>query len=54
MQRFHAPEDEKRSIVVLQDTDYLDWLNGDQYKVLHLLGLAPDGFLSFEAAPRLR
>ena len=54
MQRFHAPEDEKRSIVVLhQDAEYYIWLNADQVKAHSLLNLAPDHFLSCEAAPRI-
>ena len=52
MQRFHHPDDEKRSIVVLQDATYHDWLNADQDKAHSLLSLAPDHFLSCEAAPR--
>ena len=53
MQRFHAPEDEKRSIVALhQDADYHAWLNANQDTARSLLNLAPDHFLECEPAPR--
>ena len=52
MQQFHAPEDEKRSIVVLQDNEYMPWLQASQDRARKLLQLAPDGFLDSEAAPR--
>lgn len=54
MQRFHAAEDEKRSIVVLQHNDaYHAWLNADQEKARGFLRLVPDHFLVCEAAPRV-
>jgi putative SOS response-associated peptidase YedK len=52
MQQFHAPDDEKRSIVVLQDNEYWSWLRASQPEALGLLKLAPDNFLKSEAAPR--
>jgi putative SOS response-associated peptidase YedK len=52
MRRFHAPEDEKRSIVVLDDCEYLPWLEANQAQARALLKLVPDDFLQSEAAPR--
>jgi putative SOS response-associated peptidase YedK len=52
MQQFHAPEDEKRSIVVLQDNAYWPWLRASQEEARSLLTLAPEGFLESEPAPR--
>lgn len=52
MQHFHKPGDEKRSIVVLQDNEYGQWLNASHEKARGLLGLASDNFLESEAAPR--
>lgn len=54
MRRFHGPEDEKRSIVVLPDDDYQTWLNANQDQARGLLNLTPDGFLESEAVPRIR
>jgi len=45
MQQFHKPEDEKRSVVVLQDKDYLPWLNANHKEAISMLQLAPNGFL---------
>ena len=54
MQQFHKPDDEKRSIVVLQESDYRNWLQANQDQARKLLALAPDDFLTSESAPRLR
>jgi len=54
MKHFHRPEDEKRSIVILQDVNYLDWLLSDEVKARQLLQLAPDDFLTSEPAPKTR
>ena len=51
MKHFHKPQDEKRSIVVLNNTDYLSWLHADHNEARELLQLAPNGFLNSEAAP---
>ena len=51
MKHFHRPEDEKRSIVVLEDSDYLSWLNADHDAAKGLLRLAETGFLESEAMP---
>ena len=52
MKHFHRPEDEKRSIVVLKDSDYMGWLHADHDEARKLLSLAPSGVL--ESAPRPR
>lgn len=52
MKHFHKPEDEKRSIVVLKDSDYMGWLHADHDEARGLLKLAPSGFLDSEPFPR--
>ena len=52
MKQFHKPADEKRSIVVLNNANYLPWLNADHDEARELLSLAPDGFLESEPAPK--
>ena len=52
MKHFHKPEDEKRSIVVLKDTEYKDWLHANHDQARELLNLASPGFLESEAAHR--
>ena len=52
MRQFHAPDDEKRSIVVLQDGDYQTWMDANHEQARGLLNLAPGHFLESEPAPR--
>ncbi len=52
MRQFHKPGDEKRSIVVLQDTDYPAWLQVNHEQAPDYLKLSPDDFLEAEPAPR--
>jgi len=52
MKHFHKPEDEKRSIVVLNESQYLPWLFASQNEARELLQLSPDGILISEPAPR--
>lgn len=52
MKYFHKAEDEKRSIVVLNESEYLPWLHASHDEAKSLLKLASDGFLVSEAAPR--
>lgn len=52
MKHFHKPEDEKRSIVVLNDCDYLPWLHANHEQAKGLLNLAQSKFLQSEPAPR--
>lgn len=54
MKHFHKPDDEKRSIVVLQNSDYMQWLNANHESAKLLLNLAPNGFLESEANPLTR
>jgi putative SOS response-associated peptidase YedK len=52
MKHFHRPEDEKRSIVVLNEKQYQPWLNANHQEANSMLKLAPNGFLDSIAAPR--
>ena len=52
MKHFHKPEDEKRSVVVLNNEKYLPWLSADTKQARVMLKLAPDGFLKSETAPK--
>jgi putative SOS response-associated peptidase YedK len=54
MKHFHKPEDEKRSVVILNDSDYMPWLHADHEKAKALLRLTPSNFLLSEPAPLLR
>lgn len=54
MKRFHKPHDEKRSIVVLNDTEYTPWLHANHETAKNFLKLAPTDFLSSEPAPIFR
>lgn len=51
MKHFHKPKDEKRSIVVLNDSDYLNWLNASHDDAKELLQVAPSDFLKSYPAP---
>ncbi|MBC7755407.1 MAG: SOS response-associated peptidase family protein [Bdellovibrio sp.] len=51
MKHFHKPDDEKRSIVVLTENDYLPWLNASHDQPKDFLTLAKNGFLICEASP---
>lgn len=52
MKHFHKSEDEKRSIVVLKNSEYISWLNADHNIARELLKLTPNNFLHSESAPR--
>ena len=52
MRHFHKQEDEKRSIIVLDEADYQPWLNANHVQARSLLKVAPDNFLTSEPAPR--
>ena len=52
MKHFHKQEDERRSIVVLQNTEYKEWLHANHDQAKNLLNLASLTFLESEAAPR--
>lgn len=50
MKHFHKPEDEKRSVVVLNNNEYQLWLQASHEEAKSMLKLAPSGFLISEAA----
>lgn len=54
MKHFHKPNDEKRSIVVLNESQYLPWLQANHERAKTLLQLAPSNFLISEPAPLFR
>jgi putative SOS response-associated peptidase YedK len=41
MKHFHKPEDEKRSVIILNDEEYLPWLNADLTQAKSMFHLAP-------------
>jgi putative SOS response-associated peptidase YedK len=45
MSRFHAPADEKRSVVVIENENFDDWLRANHSEARELLKLSPDGYL---------
>jgi len=51
MKHFHKPNDEKRSIVVLNEADYIPWLNANHDEAKNLLQVAPSDFLKAHPAP---
>jgi putative SOS response-associated peptidase YedK len=53
MKHFHKPEDEKRSIVVLNENEYHAWLFANHGEAHDLLKLASKDFLTSEPAPRI-
>jgi putative SOS response-associated peptidase YedK len=52
MKHFHKPDDEKRSIVILDDKDYLPWLHANHDQARDYLKLSPKGFLESEPSPK--
>lgn len=44
MKHFHKPTDEKHSIVVLDNSDYIKWPHADHEEARQPLRLAQDGF----------
>lgn len=51
MQQFHKPGDEKRTIVALEDSQYLPWLHATLGNVSDFLRLTDDDFLVSEPSP---
>lgn len=51
MRRFHGPQDEKRSIVVLAPEHYDDWLDADDQRARSLMQLFDADTFHAEAAP---
>ena len=52
MKHFHKPDDEKRSLVVLDSSDYIKWLNTSIEGARELLKPAPPNFLTSFPSPR--
>lgn len=52
MQQFHKPDEEKRSIVVLQESLYPHWLQANVIQAQVLISLIPHDYLISEPAPR--
>lgn len=53
MNHFHKPADEKRSVIVLTEEEYLPWLNTTAANARSFLDLAPADYLVSEPAPKL-
>ena len=51
MKHFHKPKDEKRSIVVLENFDYLNWLNADNQEAYNLMKVSSEDFLISSPSP---
>lgn len=45
MKRFHKPTDEKRSVVVVENNDFMRWLTADHQQATDLIRLSRDGYL---------
>lgn len=52
MKHFHKPEDEKRMVVILDETDYEEWLNAPADEMRDFLTKYPAQGLVSEPAPR--
>lgn len=52
MNHFHKPADEKRSVVVLTEDEYIPWLNTTSDYAPNFLDLATQNYLVSEAAPK--
>lgn len=53
MKHFHRPEDEKRSVVVLTEDEYIPWFTTTPDYAPNFLDLAPDNYLVSEPAPKM-
>jgi putative SOS response-associated peptidase YedK len=53
MNHFHKPGDEKRSVVVLTDDEYMPWLNASNDQAMSFMDLAPANYLVSEPAPKI-
>lgn len=45
MNKFHKPDDEKRSVVVIENQDFASWLNATHDETNQFIKLSPDGYL---------
>ena len=46
MKRFHKPTDEKRSVVVVENSDFMRWLTAEHQQANDLIRLSHDGYLN--------
>jgi len=53
MNHFHKPADEKRSVIVLTEQQYLPWLEAKNSEAPSFLNLATEGYLTSEPAPKI-
>jgi putative SOS response-associated peptidase YedK len=51
MSHFHKPNEEKRSVVVIEDGDLHKWLNASHDQARDLIKLSPDGYLDADLTP---
>jgi putative SOS response-associated peptidase YedK len=51
MSHFHKPNEEKRSVVVLEDGDLYKWLNATHEQAKELIKLSPDEYLDANLTP---
>jgi putative SOS response-associated peptidase YedK len=49
MSRFHKPDDEKRSVVVIENEEFSKWLNATHEDAKALLKLSQEGYLDYAA-----
>lgn len=52
MRRFHRPDDEKRSVVVIENQNFQDWLLANHDQARSLIRLSRDGYLDAASEPR--
>lgn len=45
MKRFHKPTDEKRSVVVIKNSDIMKWLTANHQQAIDLIRLSDNGYL---------
>lgn len=46
MSKFHKPDDEKRSVVVIENQDLTNWLRATHEEARQLIKLSPEGYLN--------
>jgi putative SOS response-associated peptidase YedK len=54
MRQFHAPNDEKRMVVILEDEDIEPWLNAGPNEALSFIRQLPAELLTAQASPKPR
>jgi putative SOS response-associated peptidase YedK len=53
MNHFHRPAEEKRSVVVLTEEEYMPWLHATKDQAMGFMDLAPANYLVSEPAPKI-